>query len=58
MNCKKDMSDRLKRGLVLSAVCAVVAFLILFILHDNLTIGVAMAAPAVILVYFILGRFF
>jgi len=58
VNPKKDLSNRLKRGLFLGGTCAAVAFIIMFLLQDNLKLGAATAAPAVILVYFILGRFF
>ena len=54
----KDLKNRLKRGVVLGVTCAAVAFLILFLLRDNLTVGAATAAPAVVLAYFLLGRFF
>lgn len=50
--------DRLKRGLVLGAICTFITFVILFLFRDNLTIGIALAAPIVILIYFVLGRFF
>lgn len=58
MKSKKDLTDRLKRGLALGSACAVVTFIILLLFRDNLTLGVATAAPAVILIYFVLGRFF
>lgn len=58
MKSKNDLTGRLKRGLVLGLTCAAVTFLILFLFQDNLTLGAATAAPAVILVYFVLGRFF
>jgi len=35
-----------------------VAFVILFLFRENLTVGAATAAPAVIPAYFLLGRFF
>jgi len=35
-----------------------VAFVILFLFRENLTVGAAVAAPAVIPAYFLLGRFF
>jgi len=54
----KDIKNRLKRGVVLGVTCAAVTLLILFLLRDNLTVGAATAVPAVILVYFLLGRFF
>ena len=53
----KRLSEKLKRGAALGGICAAVTFLILFLYRENLTIGVAVAAPTVILVYFILGRF-
>ena len=55
---KKDLTGRLKLGLALGSVCAVVTFFILFLFQDNLTLGAATAAPAAILIYFVLGRFF
>lgn len=58
MNSKKELSDRLKHGAVLGGICAAVTLIILVLLRDNLAVGVATAAPAVILVYSILGRFF
>jgi len=54
----KDIKNRLKRGAVLGVTCAAVVFLILFLSRDNLTVGAVTAVPAVILVYFLLGRFF
>jgi len=54
----KDLKNRLKRGAVLGGICAAVAFIILFLFRENLTLGAATAAPAVILVYFLLGHFF
>lgn len=58
VNPKKDLSNRLKRGLALGGTCAAVAFIILFLFRNNLSLGAVTAAPAVILVYFVLGRFF
>ena len=54
---QKSFSGRLKRGAVLGAICAVVTFLILMLLQDNLAVGTTIAALTAILLYFILGRF-
>ncbi len=53
----KRLSERLKRGATLGGVCAAVAFIILFLFQDNLTLGAATAASTVILVYLVLERF-
>jgi len=57
-NLNKGLKNSLKRGVVLGGICAAVVFVILFLFRENLTVGAATAAPAVILVYFVLGRFF
>ena len=58
MSSEKGFMYKLRRGLMLGGVCAAVTLLILFLFRDNLTVGVATAAPSVILIYFGLGRFF
>jgi hypothetical protein len=50
--------NRLTRGLVLGVICTIIIFAILILFRDELTVGVAVAAPSVILIYFVLGRFF
>jgi len=57
-NLNEYLKNRLKRGVALGVTCAAAAFLILFLSGDNLTNGAVTAAPAVILVYFLLGCFF
>jgi len=58
VNSKKDLPQRLKRGIVLGGICAVLTLVILVFFHDNLNLGVVIAALVVMLAYFILGRFF
>ena len=58
MISESSLTYKLKRGLILGGRCAAVTFLMLFLLRENLTIGIATAAPVVILIYFVLGRFF
>lgn len=53
---KRPISNRLKRGALLGAVCGVLAFLILALFRQNLTLGATVAALAVIIVYFIVAR--
>jgi len=56
LSSKKEIAHKLKRGLILAGIYIAIAFLVLCLLRDNLTIGATIAAPAVILVYF--GAFF
>ena len=58
MNLKKDLSQRLKRGIVLGGICAVLTAVVLVFFLENLSLGVVIAAPVVMLAYFILRRFF
>jgi len=54
----KALKNRLKRGAVLGVYTPQVVFVILFLFRENLTVGAVTAAPSVIPVYFVLGRFF
>ena len=45
------------RGLVLSAICGAVAFIILAIFRENRDFGALVAAVVIIPLYFFLGRF-
>ncbi len=53
---KRPIQNRLKRGVLLGTICAVLAFLILVLFRQNLTLGATVAALAVIIAYFILAR--
>lgn len=47
----------LTRGLVSGVVCTIIIFVILLLFRDRLTVGIALVAPIVIPIYFVLGRF-
>jgi hypothetical protein len=55
---KGECVNRVKRGLLLGGICAVVAALTLLLFRDNIAVGAGIAALLVILVYFVAGRFF
>jgi hypothetical protein len=52
----KHLSGRLKPDAAVGGIYAAVTFVILVLFKDNLALGSAIAAPAVILLYFLLGR--
>ena len=58
MNLKKDLSQRLKRGIMRGGICAVITVIVLIFFRDNLSLGVVIAAPVAMLAYLISGRFF